>query len=83
MKHVVTSSDGIQFVVNSHERSVAFDRTFASRQPAAVLETHGDFTRVKSLDDLLPPDPVLETFSRHVEAQKRRATFTVIKGGKP
>ena len=81
MKHIVTSSDGIQFVVNSHERSVAFDRTFASRQPAAVLETHGDFTRVKSLDDLLTPEEIF--LPRIAGPAERRAAFRLIRGGKP
>ena len=76
MKHIVTSSDNIQFVVDSHERSVAFDAAFASRQPAAVLEKHGDFTRVWDIDlaALLAPEPA--------PAPKARPKLTLIQGGK-
>jgi hypothetical protein len=86
MKHVVTSLDGVQFVVNSHERSVAFDRAFAAQRSAAQLESHGDFEPVSNsravavIEDV--PPAWAEARERAQAAISRRAGFVLIQGGK-
>jgi hypothetical protein len=75
MRHVVTSRDGIQFVVDSATRSVPADRLFASRWTAEALERHGDFHRVTDIDlaALLAPDP---------PPVRQRPQLRLIRGGK-
>lgn len=94
MKHIVTSRDGIQFVVDSEERSVQFDRVFAARQPAEVLEKHGDFVRIYDLDlDALLADPAFGTTEAQERALRlaagetpgpagRRPVLRLVKGGR-
>lgn len=81
MNHLVTSKDGIQFVVESAEKSVAYDRAYAQTHTAAELAAHGDFQQVKSLDDLLAPEYIFEA-PRISGPLEKRAAFRVIKGGK-
>lgn len=83
MHHIVTSSDGIQFVVQSDARTVAFDLAFALRKTAAELRAHGDFQELKSLDDLLAPEHVFEAPAPAPEPARIRVTLILIRGGKP
>ena len=52
---LVTSSDGIVFRVETTAQAAIFERRYAMRTPAAQLEQHGDFVRVRSMDDLVAP----------------------------
>jgi len=81
MRHIVTSKDGIQFAVESAERTVMYDIAYASATPAAELAAHGDFSEIKSLDDLIAPEEYY--FAPRIAGPlERRAAFKVIKGGK-
>jgi hypothetical protein len=82
MNHIVTSKDGLHFAVNSAEKSVAFDRAFAAGKTSAELAAHGDFTQVKSLDDLLAPEEYTFSAPRISGPLEKRKAFRVIKGGK-
>lgn len=79
MVHQVKSSDGVLFWVESADGTIAFDRVFAATKTSSELAAHGDFSQIKSMDDLIPPEEYY--FSAKSPAQ-RRAEFTVIKGGK-
>jgi hypothetical protein len=90
VNHLVISKDGVTFAVNSDPRSVAFDQAFAKSKTAAELVAHGDFTQVKSLDDLFTEEEAAPEFV--FEAPKvprisgpleKRAALRLIKGGKP
>lgn len=83
MKHIVKSREGIEFVVESESRSVVYDVLFALARPAAELELHGDFQRVRGGREvsLISPEFVFEA-PRIVGPLERRAAFKLIKGGK-
>jgi hypothetical protein len=94
MIHIVTSSDGVQFAVDSAEKSIAADARFAAHLSAAQLDLHGDFTRVVGLiadfndciADLTAASYDVAAFNlkfpRVAGPLERRAAFRVIKGGK-
>lgn len=79
MKHIVTSKDGVQFITESDERTVPFDRALASTSLAVDLEAQGDFTRLQDLGEIT----LEETYFSPQTPEERRAAFYVIKGGKP
>ena len=79
---IVTSSDGVQFAVQSHNAATArFDKAAAATLTAAQLSANPDFQQVKSLEDLLAPEFVFSA-PRIAGPLERRAAFKVIKGGK-
>lgn len=72
MKHIVTSRDNVQFVVNSDARTVPFDQSFAAARMAEALDTNPDFSRLGAGPlEPLPPSPA-----------ERRAAFRLIQGGR-
>jgi hypothetical protein len=81
VEHIVTSSDGVKFVVASDERTVPFDIAFAAAHPASALRAHGDFAELKTLDVLFSEEELkLPRISGPLE---KRKAFRVIRGGKP
>jgi hypothetical protein len=88
---IVTSRDGIQFRVVLHARTdgqmnaaIAVEQKWAGARSAAELESfHGDFTRIKSLDDLIAPDPPrVSMYATHMPgAPKAGPKLTLIQGG--
>jgi hypothetical protein len=80
MKHIVKSREGVEFMVESSDRTVAYDIAFAAARPAVELRLHGDFTELYDIDlaALVAEDPS----PRIVGPQERRAAFRVIPGGK-
>jgi hypothetical protein len=80
MKHIVTSSDGVQLLTNSDERTVAFDQKYASTHPADWLEAQGDFIRLCNVyqDALVAPEPRKPTIGSIIGPP----VLTLIKGGK-
>jgi hypothetical protein len=84
MKHVVTSQDGVQFVVQSDERTVAYDRAFAARQPAAVLAQHSDFAPVNGAQSV-PSDTAIDLavlIAPDPAPVRPRPQLRIIQGGK-
>lgn len=80
MKHIVTSRDHIQFVVESDPRSVIADQAFALQRTATELESNTDFFRVRSLDDVF--GPLVVEAPRPPTPTERRAAFRLIQGGR-
>lgn len=79
---LVESKDGVTFAVATASfQAAAFERAYAAKTLAAELAKNSDFTRVKSLDDLLPPEEYVVA-PRIAGPAERRAAFRVIKGGK-
>ena len=72
MKHIVTSSDNVKFVVDSDERSIPFDRALAAGSLSAELAQQGDFIPLGA-GSLEPYAPT---------PAERRASFRVIVGGR-
>lgn len=78
MKHIVTSSDNVKFVVDSDERSIPFDRALAAGTASAELAQHSDFIQLYDMSELYGP------LLPHVPTPaERRASFRVILGGRP
>jgi hypothetical protein len=74
---IVTSKDGVQFVVASDEAAAAYERAFAANYKATELEAHGDFHRLHDIGQMtFAPAP------RIASPQERRKAFYVIPGGK-
>jgi hypothetical protein len=70
---LVTSRDGIVFRVETDRRAAAFEAMYAGSRDADALEQHGDFVRVRSLDDLVAPEP---------PPPRPRPRLVLIQGGK-
>jgi hypothetical protein len=72
---IVTSKDGIQFVVQTAGGLWGgnIEKQWAATQTAAQLEEAGGFTRLNSLDALVPANPA---------PKPAKPKFTLIKGGK-
>jgi hypothetical protein len=79
MKHIVKSLEGIEFVVESDQRTAPFDIAFAKARPAAELERHGDFARVSGSKELIP---FVALLPRIAGPEERRKAFRLIRGGK-
>jgi hypothetical protein len=79
MKHIVKSIEGIEFVVDSDVRSCGYDIQFAKARPAAELEAHGDFTRVRDPQERIWNPP---THATQLSPPKARPKLTLIRGGK-
>jgi hypothetical protein len=77
---LVTSSDGIIFRVETTPRAAVFERMYAARETAAQLEQHGDFVRVRSMDDLVAPE-ISVTFDE-ITPLRPRPQLRLIPGGK-
>jgi hypothetical protein len=80
VKHIVKSSDGVEFVVESYPNSVAFDQVWAATLPAEQLKAHGDFVELTDLSQLAPS--YCDT-PRICGPLERRAALRLIPGGKP
>lgn len=73
---LVTSKDGIVFRIETSAKAAPFERAYAARATAAELAQHEEFSRVRSLDDLVAPEFVFT-------AAPSRPQLRLIQGGKP
>lgn len=76
---LVASRDQIIFRVESNARNAPFERVYAARSMAAELEQQTDFTRVRSLDDLVPHGPSVTDLPEPPAARPR---LMLIQGGR-
>jgi hypothetical protein len=69
------------FRVETEPRAASFERAYAAREPAAQLERHPEFVRVRSLDDLVAPAVIVldDIVPPPVRTVPR---LTLIQGGK-
>jgi hypothetical protein len=87
MRHLVTSSDGANFVVDSaNELSKIADRDYARGKTAAELIAHGDFEPTRTVNSW---DAFVEALGRGPKLltgpptpAQRRAQFRLIRGGR-
>lgn len=79
---IVTSKDGHQFLVETMDSAVAYERHYAKQHTAAELEKHGDFTRLHDLGEVILSEAEYVEAPRIASPAERRAAFRVIKGGK-
>jgi hypothetical protein len=81
----VTSRDGVEFAVATARgdwATVQAERAFAATRTASELDSFGDYCRVDPFTGyVVAPEPM--PVPRITSPQERRATFTLIKGGKP
>lgn len=81
MKHIVSSRDNIQFVVESDSRSIQFDQAYALVRTSEELSQNSDFIRINSLDDVGGPlSPEKPSLTDRKAAF--RAKFRVVQGGR-
>jgi hypothetical protein len=85
----VTSKDGVQFSVSFYSRTDAqaaaaklAEARFALTRYASELDSFGDYLRVDTVTGYVKLTPRAPALPRIASPAERRASFTVIAGGK-